>query len=205
MLFFLISLMIPSHESFIYQTNDKGKLGTLTVTLNKDSVGYRVRYVSDRLIDVIIDTVDFRTLYVYKLVKGKWELSIERRNKFMVNFKGRKTSYEEKGPIFDRHTLDFVLRGFNYTKDFKHRIRLNVPEFMVINADLSVIGAEVIDTPVGELSCWKVMMMPRVIFVKMKFYFWIEKEFPHRFAKYADSSGKNQILLVEYSMDDEEQ
>jgi hypothetical protein len=201
MLLVLISLMIPSHESFVYRTNDRGKLGAIDVTLNKDTSGYRIRYVSDRLIDVILDTSDLRTLYVNKLVKGKWELSIERRNKFMVNFKGRKTSYDEKGPIFDRHTLDFVLRGFNYTEGFKHRIRLNVPELMVINADLSVIGSEAVNTPLGDVECWKILMEPRVLIIRRKFYFWIEKDFPHRCIKYTDSSGNNLILLIQYSSD----
>jgi hypothetical protein len=203
MFFFLISLVIPSHESFVYQTDEKGRLGTIDVTLNKDTAGYRIHYVSDRVIDVILDTSDFRTLYVNKLVKGKWELSIEQQKKFMVNFKGKKASYNEKGPVYDRHTLDNALRGFEYSAKFAQRIRLNVPELMVINADLSVVGSETINAPVGDIMCWKILMEPRVLIIKKKFYFWIEKEFPHRCVKYTDSSGNNVILLIKYSGQDQ--
>jgi hypothetical protein len=199
MLLFLISLMIPSRESFVYQTDEKGKLGTIDVTLNKDTAGYRIHYVSDRVIDVILDSTDLRTLYVNKSVKGKWELSIEQQKKFMVNFKGRKASYDENGPVYDRHTLDNALRVFDYDEKFKRRLRLNVPEFMVINADLSVVGSETVNAPVGNIECWKILMEPRVLIIKRKFYFWIEKEFPHRCVKYTDSSGNNLILLIKYT------
>jgi hypothetical protein len=43
-----------------------------------------------------------------------------------------------------------------------------------------------------------VRMKPRVIFFGRRFFFYIEKEYPHRFVKYTDSSGKNSITLVEY-------
>jgi len=199
---FLWSLIIPAQESFTYETNDKGKIGKIEVTQYKDSLGFHVGYVSDRTIEVMIDTFDFRTLSVRKIVKGKQELSIEKGKSFMVNYRGRKTAYHETGPIYDRHTLDYVLRGFVYSDTFKRRIRLNVPEFMIINADLTVYGSEEVSTPIGIFECWKIMMIPRVIFTKMKFYFWIEKEYPHRFVKYADSSGKNQILIIKYEFKD---
>lgn len=203
MLFFLISLMIPSRESFVYQTDEKGKLGTIDVTLYKDTAGYRIRYVSDRVIDVVLDTVDLGTLYVNKVVKGKWELLIERRDEFMVNFKGKKSNYDEKGPVYDRHTLDYALRRYEYSETFKKRIRLNVPEFMVINADLSVVGSETVNAPVGDIECWKILMKPRILIIRRDFYFWIEKEFPHRCVKYTDSSGNNLILLIKYTGPDQ--
>ena len=203
MFFFLVCLMIPAQESFVYQTDEKGKLGTIDATLSKDTSGYRIRYVSDRVIDVILDTLDLRTLYVNKVVKGKCELQVEQQKKFMVNFRGKKASYNEKGPVYDRHTLDIAFRGFEYSEKFRRRIRLHVPELMVINADLSVIGSEILSTPVGDIACWKILMEPRVFIIKKKFYFWIEKEFPHRCIKYTDSSGNNVILLIKYSGQDQ--
>jgi len=190
--------LLPDSEYIVYETNDKGKIGMIEVRLKKDTTGYYVIYISDRIVEAILDTNDLQTLYLNKIIKGKWELSVKKNHLFEVNYKGRKNYYKEDAPVYDRHTLDFVLRGFLYHRDFKKRIRLNVPEFMIINADLEVIGEDTIVTPVGLFDCWKIMMIPRVVFTKMKFYFYIEKPYPHRFIKYIDSSGKNSIILKEY-------
>ncbi len=190
--------ILPDTEYIVYETNDKGKIGAIEVTLKKDTAGYYVIYKSDRIVEAILDTTDLQTLYLNKIIKGRWELSVKRNHFFEVNYQGRKNYYNEKNPVYDRHTLDFVLRGFQYHRDFKKRIRLNVPEFMIINADLEVVGEDTVNVPVGEFDCWKVMMIPRVVFTKMKFYFYIEKSYPHRFVKYTDSSGKNSIILKEY-------
>ncbi len=190
--------VLPDSEYIVYETNDKGKIGMIEVRLKKDTSGYYIIYISDRIIEAILDTNDLQTLYLNKIIKGKWELSVKKNHLFEVNYKGRKNYYKEETPVYDRHTLDFVLRGFLYHRNFKKRIRLNVPEFMIINADLEVIGEDTIVTPVGSFACWKIMMIPRVVFTKMKFYFYIEKSYPHRFVKYSDSSGKNSITLKEY-------
>lgn len=190
--------ILPDNEYIVYETNDKGKIGAIEVTLKKDTAGYYVIYKSDRIVEAILDTTDLQTLYLNKIIKGRWELSVKRNHFFEVNYQGRKNYYNEKNPVYDRHTLDFVLRGFQYHRDFKKRIRLNVPEFMIINADLEVVGEDTVNVPVGEFDCWRVMMIPRVVFTKMKFYFYIEKSYPHRFVKYTDSSGKNSIILKEY-------
>ncbi|MEO0126130.1 MAG: hypothetical protein ABIL44_00080 [candidate division WOR-3 bacterium] len=190
--------VLPDSEYIVYETNDKGKIGMIEVILKKDTVGYNVIYKSDRIVEAILDTINLQTLYLNKIIRGRWELSVKKNHLFEVNYQGRKNHYDEKNPIYDRHTLDFVLRGFKYQRDFKKRIRLNVPEFMIINADLEVIGEDIVSVPAGTFDCWKIMMIPRVVFTKMKFYFHIEKSYPHRFVKYTDSSGKNSIVLKEY-------
>jgi len=190
---------LPQYEYILYETNDRGKNGQIEVVMKRDSLGYHIIYKSDRTIEVILDTINLQTLYVNKIVGKKWELSVKRNHFFEVNYRGRKNYYNESNPVYDRHTLDFVLRGFDYNKNFKKRIRLNVPEFMIINADLEVIGEENITTPAGSFDCWKIKMTPRVVFTNMKFYFYIEKQYPFRFVKYTDSSGKNSIFLKEYS------
>ena len=50
----------------MYETNAKGKIGRLYVTMHRDTLGYHVRYVSDREIDVILDTADLSTIYIEK-------------------------------------------------------------------------------------------------------------------------------------------
>ncbi len=190
--------LLPDEEYIVYETVDKGKIGEIDIQLLKDSAGYRITYTSDRIVEAILDTQNLQTLYLNKIIKGRWELSVKRNDILEVNYRGRKNYYRETSPVYDRHTLDFALRSFQYTNDFKKRIRLNVPEFMIINADLEVIGEDTITTPVGTFDCWKIRMIPRVIFTKMRFYFYIEKEFPRRFVRYEDSSGKNTIILKEY-------
>ncbi len=190
--------ILPDSEYLVYETNDKGKIGTIQVTLKKDTLGYHIIYTSDRIVEAILDTLDLQTLFLNKIIKGRWELSVKKNHLFEVNYRGRKNYYEEKEPVYDRHTLDFVLRIFPYHRDFRKRIRLNVPEFMIINADLEVVGDDNIIVPVGSFDCWRIMMVPRVVFTNMKFYFYIEKSYPHRFVKYNDSSGKNSIILKEY-------
>ncbi|MDH7504501.1 MAG: hypothetical protein QHJ82_17560, partial [Verrucomicrobiota bacterium] len=49
-------------------------------------------------------------------IGSRWELSVKRNHIFEVNYQGRKNYYREVEPVYDRHTLDFVLRGFSYHK-----------------------------------------------------------------------------------------
>ncbi|HEC79148.1 MAG TPA: hypothetical protein ENI34_08425 [candidate division WOR-3 bacterium] len=198
-LLFLL-LLLPDKEIMVYETNDKGKIGTMHLTAAKDSTGYRVVYEwEDRRLEVLFDTLDMSTLYVKKTVGDKVELEITKKDKFKVYFKGRRQSYGADKPIYDRHAIEYALRGFDYNKDFKTKIRFHVPEFMIVNADVAVVGeGEVTAAELGEFDCWKVELKPHVLFFKWRFYFWIEKEYPHRFIKYEDSSGKNSILLIEY-------
>ena len=198
--FLIFTAVLPDTEYYVYEANDKGKISEIKVSVKRDTAGYRVRYVlHDRTVDIIVDTAELSTIYVEKIVKGKWEVTVKLNDAFINNYKGRITAYHETKPVYDRHTLDLALRGFKYKADYINRIRLNVPEFMIINADISVIGSDKVSTPVSDFDCWKILMIPRVIFTKIKFYFWIEKEYPHRFIKYSDSTGKNQLLLKEYS------
>jgi hypothetical protein len=196
--FLLIALILPKEEHMVYETNDKGKMGKIVIESQKDSLGYHVVYVSDRTIEAVLDSLNLETRYLKKVIGDKLNIEIFNDQSYRVFYKGREKRYSNKPPVFDRHTLDFALRGFDLGPDFKKRIRLGVPEFMVINADLETIGEDTLTTPAGRFDCWKIRLNPRVIFTKMIFYFWIEKDYPHRFVKYSDSSGKNQILLIEY-------
>uniref|UniRef100_A0A7C4TCG2 DUF3108 domain-containing protein n=1 Tax=candidate division WOR-3 bacterium TaxID=2052148 RepID=A0A7C4TCG2_UNCW3 len=190
---------IPAQEFILYETYDNGKIGEIKILLNRNENGYNITYSSDRFIEVILDTLNFQTLYLNKMIKGKWEVTLKKNgNIFEVNYKGNKKIYSEKDPVFDRHTLDFALRGFEYDISFKKRIRLHIPEFMIVNADLMVLGEETVSTPIGEIECWKIGMNPRIIFIDKKFYFWIEKEHPYRFVQYRDSSDKNRIIIKDY-------
>jgi hypothetical protein len=181
----------------VYETNAKGKIGRLDVRMYRDSLGYHIRYVSDREIDIILDTADLSTVYIEKYVGGKLELKIETGSGFNVYFKGAESRFRDDGDIYDRHTLDYALRRFDYHPQFKTIFRLHIPELTIVNAEVEVIGEERITTPVGEFDCWKIQMKPRILFFNWKFFFYIEKEFPRRFIKYRDSSGENTITLIE--------
>ncbi len=195
-LFFLLLQIIPDNEYVTYETYEKGKLGKIVITSHRDSIGYHIFYKSDRSIEVILDSLTLGTIYINKFVNNRRELTITRNKEFKVYFKGEKHTYRETRPVYDRHTLDFALRGFSYSSGFKTSIRLHIPEFMIVNAELEVIGEEIMTCPVGKIPCWKVQLVPRVLFFSRKLYFWIEKAWPHRFVKYADSSGQNYILLT---------
>lgn len=195
---FLFLQLLPPFESVLYETDEDGKIGTLAATLRRDSLGYHIFYVSDREITILLDTVDFSTLYAKKVIDGKMVFEFVRSDHIEVFFNGRTYTHNDKEPVFDRHTLDFAFRGFDYHDGFKTMIRLHVPELTIVNAEVEVMGEESVVTPVGVFDCWKVRMKPRVIFFGRRFFFYIEKEYPHRFVKYTDSSGKNSITLVEY-------
>ncbi len=189
---------LPEQEYIVYETKENEKYGTIEITSRKDRVGYWVVYKSDRIIEAVLDTFNFQTLYLNKIIKGRWELSVKKNHRIEVNYRGRKNYYYESEPVYDRHTLDFVLRGFEYHQGFKKRIRVNVPEFMIINADIEVIGEEHITTSQGEFVCWKILLTPRVVFTRKNFYFYVEKSYPYRFVKYMDATGKNYITLKVY-------
>jgi hypothetical protein len=191
--------ILPEEELLVYETDDKGKRGRISIVSELDSSGYRVTYTSDRTITCVLDSVNLSTLYVEKIVSGRHELTAEQHEKFEVHFRGNKYRYHETDPVYDRHTLDFALRGFLYHQGFKRTFRLHVPEFMIVNAELELVDEDTIDTELGNIACWKLKMRPRVFFINWEFYFWIEQAYPHRFVKYEDSSGDNRILLVEYT------
>jgi hypothetical protein len=198
-IFILFFQIVPETEKMSYKTNEKGKIGSIDVVSNLDSIGYHVIYTSDRIIDVYLDSSNLGTRYVTKVIGDDTVLQIStRESNFEVYFKGRWYRHHKERPVYDRHTLDYALRGFDYRSGFEHRFRLHVPELTIINADLKVIGEATIDTPAGTFDCWEVSMKPRIIFLNRVFFFFIEKEYPHRFVKYSDSSGDNYIMLESY-------
>jgi hypothetical protein len=192
----LLVQLLPSNETFLYETFEKEKIDTMQVVMRKDSLGYHIWYTSDRKIEVILDSITLGTRYVHKIVGGKQELKISWNEKFHVRFKGNSRSYREDGPVYDRHTADFAFRGFAYTPDFDTIIRFHVPELMIINANVRVVGEDVVTTPFGEIPCWHVRLVPRVFFLKMHVDFWYEKDYPYRFIRLQDASGSRGIRLI---------
>jgi hypothetical protein len=202
-LFVLFISLLPDSEIIVYQTIDKGKEGTMHIAAVKDSRGYHAVYTwEDRVIDIVFDSITMATRSVIKTIGDKTVLRAEQKENFEVEFNGGRHSYHEKQGVFDRHAAEFALRGFEYADDFKTTIRFHVPEFMVINADVTVLGTDTVSCPVGTVECWKVEMKPKVLFISISFYFWIEKSYPHRFVKYSDTKGDHSILLIEYDKTD---
>ncbi|MBE0433144.1 hypothetical protein IBX73_06730 [candidate division WOR-3 bacterium] len=190
--------LLPENESLIYETNDNGRMGTIQVTSTLDRYGYHVTYVSDRVIEVILDSMDLSTRHVRKIIDNDTVLEITSGSILTVYLKGREYRYDNEQAVYDRHTLDFALRGFDYVPGFKTMFRLHVPELTVVNAELAVLGEAVVQTPAGEFLCWEVAMKPRILFFSRRFFFYIEKEYPRRFIKYEDQSGGSSIILGRY-------
>ena len=202
---FMLALffLLPRGESIVYQTVDKGKVGTMNIAAEKDSHGYHAVYTwEDRMIDIVFDSLTMATRAVTKTIGDRTVLQAVQKEKFEVIFNGHRHAYQEKGGVYDRHAAEFALRGFDYTEGFATTIRFHVPEFMVINADVKVVGDEAVTCPVGTIDCWKVEMKPKVLFISISLYFWIEKDYPHRFVKYSDTKGDHSILLIEYDKTD---
>ena len=197
-LLFLLIGVLPEKEWMVYGTNDNGKIGTISVTANRDSVGYHILYVSDRIIETVLDGSDLSTLFVKKTIGDNVVLEIRTDDAFIVHQNGRERRYKNEPPIYDRHTLDFALRGIDYDLGFQRRIRLHVPELTVVNAHLQVQSIATVAAPAGEFQCWEICMKPRIIFFGRVLLFYIEREYPHRFIKYVDRAGGLTITLMSY-------
>lgn len=197
-LLFLLIHVLPEQEWMVYATNDNGKTGTISVTASRDSIGHHVLYVSDRIIETVLDDSDLSTLFVRKTIGDNVVLQIKREETFDVLYKGHKRRYHDERPIYDRHTLDFAMRGFDYDSEFRRVIRLHVPELTVVNANLDVRSVTTVMTPAGEFVCWEISMKPRIIFFGRVLFFYIEREYPHRFVKYVDRAGGLTITLMSY-------
>ncbi|MEO0184237.1 MAG: hypothetical protein ABIL20_00335, partial [candidate division WOR-3 bacterium] len=102
--------ILPDSEYIVYETNDKGKIGQIEVVSVKDTIGYHIWYTSDRTVEAILDTANLQTLYLNKIIGTRWELSVKKNHIFEINYQGRKNFYNETDPVYDRHTLDFVIR-----------------------------------------------------------------------------------------------
>jgi len=202
MIILLLVSLLPSQETMTYETYDKGKTGQMAVTALIDSLGYHVIYRwEDRIIDIIFDTLDMSTVYVEKTVGDNVELHAEKKTEYEVLFKGSKFShrYDHDAPIYDRHAIEYALRGFTYTDTYKKTIRFHVPEFTIVNADVTVVDQGTIGSEaLGNIDCWKVKLAVKVLFFGWSSYFWIEKDAPHRFIKFEDEKGEHMIRLIEY-------
>lgn len=190
--------ILPARESCLYESRNKDRTGTIIVESRLEDDGYHVTYRSDRLIEAVLDTADLSTRFLRKVIGQDTVLEITSGSDLVVHFNGRLHRYRSEPAVYDRHTLDFALRGFDYGPGFKTRFRLHIPELMVVNAELEVQGEAVIETPAGEFACWEVVMKPRIIFFKREFFFLIEKDQPRRFVKFTDASGQSSILLMRY-------
>ncbi len=202
MIILLLVSLLPSLETMTYETYDKGKTGQMAVTARLESLGYHVIYRwENRVIDIIFDTLDMSTVYVEKIVGEKTELHAEKKREYEVLFKGGRHShrYDHDAPIYDRHAIEYALRGFAYKDGFKKTIRFHVPEFTIVNADVTVVDQGTIDSgSLGAIECWKVKLAVKVLLFGWSSHFWIEKAFPHRFVKFEDAKGEHIIRLIEY-------
>ncbi len=190
-----LNYQLPSTESIIYRTEEKGKVGYLTAEMRMDDSTIRVYYTSDRQVETVIDRQDLKTLWVRKIINGRKDFEYRRTgDTISVYYQGNENTYRRPDLIFDRHTLDYVLRAQDYNYNFQREIFIHLPELGIKKAILKVVGDTVTTTALGEFDCWRIALIARVLFIKLKLYFLIEKQYPHRYIKYDDGKRKMEIF-----------
>ena len=98
-------------------------------------------------------------------------------------------------PVFDRHTLDYVLRR-PYDTLYRREMMLSLPELGVKKVLFYVAGTETVKTELGEILCWQVVLKAKVLVFRFDLTFLIEKEYPYRYVRFGDK--KRQMVIFKY-------
>ncbi len=193
----LVGTELPASELIIYRTEEKKKIGYLTCDVRRDSGKIMINYTSNRIVDVIIDQGDSKTLYVRKIIDGVKDYEFERTgDSIWMLYHGKQRFYHISEPVFDRHTLDYVLRR-PYDSLYRREMMLSLPELGIKKVLFHVMGTETVETELGEIPCWRVVLRAKVLFLKFELVFLIEKEYPYRYVRFGDKKRKMQICRYE--------
>jgi hypothetical protein len=87
-----------------------------------------------------------------------------------------------------RESLELVLRGYNFTSGQKLNFNLISLDLDCYYMELSLVGKERVQTKKGDLTCYKLLMMPggagKLFASKYQNYYYFTDEPPHYFIKY---------------------
>jgi hypothetical protein len=118
-------------------------------------------------------------------------------------YPGPKRNVVEKVPEdrYDVHTVLQSVRGFPFEQQ-EVKFTLVTPEHPKgVGFYMKIVGSEQIATPAGSFDCYQLEagvdgLKGRIF--RTKFFFWIEKNTPHRLIKNTDSEGERIVTLVDY-------
>lgn len=191
----LANCKVPVKEELLYRTQEKKKVTWLAGTSQYTDSGAYLTYTSDRYIEVILDTHDLRTRWVRKIIAGKKSYEFTRKGDSIAMWnKGRIHNYIRSEPIFDRHSLDYVLRNLDYDANFRKDIYVSTPELGIKKATLQVASQETVMTAVGKLFAWRVNLSARILLLfKYRIYFLVEVNHPHRLLVFEGVDHKMEI------------
>jgi hypothetical protein len=189
---------IPDGELSLYLATEKGIITPIERRITHSDSGYLTvhRDTSGLEVQSFVDCKTLKTIWVRKFRDGSLTLE-ERCDSIGVLVKdlakNRARRFRHQGPVYDRHTLFEVFRGFPFAAGDREIFSLVVPEFRIIGAEAKLLGKERLKTPWGEEECYKLEMKPRGLigFLARKyFHFWYSLKSPHHLVLYQDSDGR---------------
>lgn len=197
---------IPNNEFSAYLAFEKGKVVPIERTITVENDCYRTEHTDTTGLRVIsiVDRQTLGTVKVEKFRHGKPTLTVNCDSAGITvrDLRNKKTRrFRHPGPVFDRHTLWEVFRGFPFREGKSVEFPLLVPELGVITAVVRFDRKETIDTDFGTIECCKLTMAPKGVVGWMygkRFFFWYETGAPRRLVLYGDSDGRVTKLQQKY-------
>lgn len=201
---------ITSGEKSTYKVIENGKTFLTSYTIfRQQSNDKDVYLISAPSYQMILEASDLRPFSIKKTDNnGDVEFSIEYLREYgedrvWFRYPGPKRNVKRKVPEdrYDIHTVLQFVRGFPFGQR-EAKFTLITPEHPEgIGAYIKIVGSERVTTPAGDFDCYQLEAGIRgwkgKIF-KTKFFFWVEKEPPHRLIKNTDSDGERAVTLVDY-------
>lgn len=197
---------IPNNEFTVYHAFEKGKVVPIERKITLENNCYRIEHTDTTglLVISLIDTQSLKTVKVEKFRWGKPTLMVacDSTHIFIEDLlRNKRRRLSVRGPVYDRHTIFEVFRGFPFNEKKKVEFPLLLPDLdFILGPELGVITAvvtlekeEVIETLFGKIECYKLTMAPKGVIglvYKKRFYFWYSTAPPHILILYEDSDGR---------------
>ena len=197
---------ITSGEKSTYEVIADGKVSqTVHIISREQRNGKDVYIVRTKSRQMILEASNLRPISIKKTsANGELVFAIE-YNDDRVHFiyPGPKRNKVGEAPEdrYDINTILEVARGFPFRQE-KIKFTLVTPEH-IVSAYIKIVGNEQITVPAGTFDCYQLKAGVSGLagkIVRTRFYFWIEKNHPHRLIKYTDSSGERLVTLVGYEI-----
>ena len=210
---------IPSGEKSTYEVIEDGETFLADYVVSRkpkdEAVEERSEQNSDKEVyivrtqsfQMILEASDLSPISIKKFKdNGDLDFSIEySKDRVHFIYPGPKRNVVKEVPEdrYDIYTVLQVVRGFPFGQQ-KVKLTLVMPEHPEgVGFYIKIVGSEQVTTPAGTFDCYQLEagvdgLLGRI--VKTKFFFWLEKNPPHRLIKNTDSDGKRTVTLVSYKL-----